>query len=345
MPASIETLVSESEQTRRARRRLIWTIIAIVVGLHLVGGIIAGIVVVARYIFPPPATFEVKRDIRIPAKQREHRMNMAAFDAMTPKPSFTDKMQSMRPAPISLPELPEVPLDQMLPLDPAAIVSDQVSSLVGTAGSGGGGSGSGGLGGTGTGFSFMGIQSGGRRILLLFDVSLSVVNKAKASGMPLSRIKEETLALIDTLPSTSRFGIIQFSQNYKAFREELVPATDPNREAVRSWVANEWIETGALAGRGVVSNPQGFVGVLEFAARLQPDVVFVISDGSFQWRKEGPIANIPWRDLSEAIKAVETASPEARVPFNFIVFQIKPDDKRELRSLASRTGGKFREIK
>lgn len=344
-PASVEALVSENERVRRARLRLIWTIIAIVVALHVVGGIVAGIVVVARYIFPPPATFEVKRDIRLPAKQREHRMNMAAFDAMTPKPSFTDKMQAMRPAPITLPELPEVPLDQMLPLDPAAIVSDQVSSLVGTAGLGGGGQGAGGLGGMGTGFSFLGIQSSGRRILLLFDISQSVVNKANRSGMPLSRIKEETLALIDILPSTSRFGIVQFSQNYKPFRQELVPATDSHREAVRQWVANEWTEGGTLGGRGVVTNPRGLIGVLELAARLQPDVVFLISDGSFQWRVRGPIENIPWKEVEAAVKAVEAASPEAKVPFNFVGFEVKPDDRRELRSLAARTGGKFREIK
>ncbi|MCX7868657.1 MAG: VWA domain-containing protein [Terrimicrobiaceae bacterium] len=345
MPSSIETLVSESERVRRARIRLIWTIIAIVIGLHIAAGLVAGLVVVARYIFPPPATFEVKRDIRLPAKQREHRMNMAAFDAMTPKPSFTDKMQAMRPAPISLPELPEIPLDQMLPLDPAAIVSDQVSSLVGTAGTGGGGEGSGGLGGAGTGFSFLGIQSSGRRILLLFDISQSVVTKASRSGMPLSKIKEETLALIDTLPSASRFGIIQFSQNFKPFREELVPATGSNREAVRQWVMNEWTESGTLAGRGVVSNPRGLLGVLDFAAKLQPDVVFLITDGSFQWRVNGPIENIPWKDVEAAVKAVEAASSEAKVPFNFVGFEVKTDDRRELRSLASRTGGKFREIK
>jgi len=342
--AGIEHVIEEGAATVKRRRRLIVSILLGVVAIHVLGGLIAGAVVVARYIFPPPATFVVKKDIRLPAKQREHKMNMAAFDALAPKPSFTDKLQSARPAPFSLSDLPKLPLDQMMPLDPSAIVSDQIASLAGASGVGGGGSGLGGLGGTGSGFSFMGVKSSGKRILLLFDVSTSVANKAAASGMPLSRIKEETLALIDSLPSSSRFGIIQFTQNYKAFRDELVPATDDNREAVRNWVASEWVESGTMAASGSVrSNPRGLVGVLELAAQMQPDVVFLISDASFQWRPGGQIDNIPWRDLDTAVKTLST--PEQKAPLNFIGFEMKPADKREIGLISRKSGGKLREIK
>jgi len=339
--AGIETFLDESEKARRGRRRLIITILLIVVGIHVLGGLVAGVLVVARYIFPPPATFVVKKDIRLPAKEREHKMNMAAFDAMTPKPTFNDKMQSMQPSPFALPELPKLPMDQMLPLDPSALVSDQVSSLVGTAGSGGGGEGAGGLGGTGTGFSFMGIQSSGKRILLMFDISGSVTNKAAASGMPLTRIKDEAIELISQLPASSRFGIILFTQNYKVFREELVPATDPNRQAVQEWLENNWTEAGTLSGG--VTNPKGFVGVLELAAKLQPDAAFVVSDGSFQDRTSGSIAGIPWKSLEEAVMG-PLQGPD-KCTLNFIGFQMKPLDKREMQSLVRRTKGKLREIK
>ena len=344
--AGIEHAVEEAAGAIKKRRRLILTIILAVVGLHILGGLVAGVVVVARYIFPPPATFVVQKDIRLPAKKREHRMSMASFDALSPKPSFNDKLQSSRPAPLALPELPKLPLDQMMPLDPSAIVTDQVSSLVGAAGlGGGGGGGSGGFGGgTGTGFSFMGVKSAGKRILLLFDVSTSVANKASASGMPLSRIKEETLSLIDSLPASSRFGIIQFTQNYKAFREELSPATDENREAVRRWVETEWVETGTMAASySVRSNPRGLVGVLELAAKMQPDVVFLISDASFQWRPESQLSDIPWNEVEDSVKALQ--SEGGRVPFNFIGFEMKPADKREIGLISRKTGGKLREIK
>lgn len=342
--AAVEEFLSEGAQAVKRRKRMILTILLVVIGLHVFGGAVAGVLVIARYIFPPPANFVVKKDIRLPAKEREHKMNMAAFDAMTPKPSFNDKMQSMQPAPFALPDLPNLPLDQMMPLDPSAIVSDQVSSLVGTAGLGGGGEGAGGLGGTGTGFSFLGVKASGTRILLIFDVSKSVVTKAAASGVPLSRIKEETLALIDKLPSTSRFGILQFTQNYKPFREELIPATDQNREEVRAWVRDEWTEVGMLSGNGVVTNPRGIIGVLELVSKMQPDVIFLISDGSFQWRPDGAIKNIPWKDFSDAVRLIKGEDSKP-VPLYVFTFQSKPNDRQELRRITGRTGGKLRELK
>ena len=339
--SQFDILLSESERILKDRRRLIFTIICIVVAIHLLGGLIATVIVVARYLAPPPATFVVKKDIRLPAQERQHRINMAAFDALTPKPSFTDRLLSARPTQFSLPDLPKLPIDQMIPLNPSEIVSDQVTSLVGAAGLGAGGQGGGsGLGGLGSGFSFLGIQSSGRRILLLFDISKSVVSKAAKSGMPITKIKDETLHLIDKLPSTSRFGIIQFSQNYQLFRPELVPANDANRDAVREWVKNEWVETGSLPARGnVVRNPEGLLGVLQRAAQLQPDVIFLISDASFQRGLE----NIPWEEIEKTVRDLFLSANE--VPINFIGFEMKASDKRAIGSIVRKTGGRLREIK
>jgi hypothetical protein len=341
MAANVEVMVSEDGWTKKRRRKLVITLILIAVGLHVLFALGAGVWVIAKYFIPPPAVFEVQRDIRLPAKQREHKMNMAAFDAMTPKPTFNDKMQSLRPAPFSLPDLPKMPMDQMMPLDPSAIISDQVSSLVGTAGQGGGGEGTGGLGGTGTGFSFMGIQSKGKRILLLFDVSSSVTNKAAKSGVPLTKIRDETQKLISKLPITSRFGLIQFTQNFKPFNQELVPATDANREAAGKWLQDEWVEAGTMSSsaKSVTRNPDGLIGVLKLAAKMQPDVIFLISDASFQSGRK----NIPWKDIKEIVKG-PLQGPEG-CQLNFIGFEMKRPDKKEMGSIVRSTKGKLREIK
>jgi len=335
--------------TRSRLKKLIITIVIISIAVHLVAGLIAGFWIVARYFSNPPAEFKVVKDIRLPAQEREHSMNMAAFDSMAPKPSFNDKMQSLRPTAFALPELPKVPMDQMLPLDPSAIVSDQVSSLAGASGLGnGGGTGSGGGGGNGLGkgFSFFGVQTTGKNILLLFDVSDSVVHKAEASGVPLSKIKEETLNLLKQLPITARFGIIQFTQNYKPFQKQLVPATDQNRAAAEKWVAEEWVETGTMHASGkVVSNPRGIVGVLELAVQMQPDVIFLISDASFQWKQGGSsISDVPWPEVAKLVDTgLQGAGGACKV--NFIGFQMKPEDRREIGTIARKTGGQVREMK
>ncbi len=340
MAANVEVLVSEAGWTKARRRKLILTIVLAAVGLHLLFGLFAGVWVIAKYLLPPPAIFEVKKDIRLPAKQREHRMNMAAFDALTPKPTFNDKMQSLRPAAFSLPELPKMPMDQVLPLDPSEIISDQVSSLVGTAGSGGGGQGAGGLGGLGEGFSFMGIASKGRRILLLFDVSSSVKTKAEKAGVPLARIRDETKRLLDQLPINARFGMIQFTQNYKPYLTELVPASDANRERAKQWLDEEWVEEGTMsASSKVVSNRRGILGILELAAQMQPDVIFLISDGSFQSGKD----TIPWEEVKKIVKGPLQGPEGCKV--NFLGFQMKPEDRSAAGSVFRPTGGRMREIR
>ena len=339
-------MIASPESKKGGVKKLIITILLVSLGVHVAAGVIAGIVVVARYFTTPPAEFKATRDIRLPAKKREQKMNMAAFDAAAPKPTFSDRMQSTRPTTFSLPDLPNIAMDQPLPLDTSQVISENINALgvgdgMGT-GSGSGAAGAGGFGGSG--MSFLGVQSTGKRILLLFDVSTSVLNKASAAGIPLEKIQEETLNLIAKLPVTARFGIIQFTQNYKPFNRELLPATDPNRAAATEWVKNEWVTTGTMgASSKVTSNPKGFIGVLELAAQMKPDVLYVISDGSFQWKANGNIDNIPWSDIKKILDGSLQEGQKCVV--NFIAFQPKDDDLKELKRLSSRTSGKTVELK
>ena len=343
------TIVASNPEIVRQqqRRRIIFAVVLASVGIHVAAGIIAGIVIIARFFAEPAAEFTVTKDIRVPVQDREHKMNMAAFDGMAPKPSFTDKLQSLRPGPIALPEIPKVPMDQLLPLDPAEILADQVATLTGTAGLGSGVApgvaGSGGPAKIQSSFSFMGIESTGRRILLIFDVSASVLNKARKRGVSLRKIKEETIALLHQLPINARFGIIQFTQNFKAFREVLVPATDLNRSKAKSWIEDEWVETGTMPASGTVSkNPRGVVGVIELAVGMSPDVVFLISDASFQWKQEGTLSDVPWKEIQRVVKG--PLQGETGCVLNFVGFEMKPDDKREISSIVRASGGKVREI-
>lgn len=338
----------DPRENRVDKRKIIISVIIGSIIVHVVAGLVATIWIVAQYFAPPPATFEVKRDIRLPAQERQHAMNMAQFDAMTPKPSFTEKIASMRPTEFSLPDLPQVPMDQMLPLDPSELISDSVESLVGTAGFGAGGLGMGGLDGTGDAISFFGVQSQARRVLLLFDVSQSVVNKAQASGVPMERIRDETLELIDGLSINTRFGLIQFVRNHKPFRSELIPATDANKQAARDWVNSEWRDTGTMppSGRGVVAEyPNGILRVLEEAFAMEPDVIYILSDGNF-WRNTGAGGagneKVAHRLIESTIRDLQGDGPT--VPIHFIGFEMASEDQRVWRRVTGRSGGQMSEM-
>lgn len=343
---ALPTSTPSAKPKKSGIKKLVITILLVSVGIHVAAGIVAGIVVVARYFSTPPAEFKAARDVRLPAKKREQRMNMAAVDAAAPKPTFSDRMQSTRPTAFALPELPNIAMDQPPPLDPSQLISDNLQAIgtsegMGT-GAGSSASGAGGFGGSG--LSFLGVQSTGKRILLAFDVSSSVTNKASAAGIPLEKIQEETLNLIAKLPITARFGIIQFTQNHKSFNPELLPATDSNRAAATEWVKSEWVTTGSMAASSkVTSNPHGLVGVLELAAQMKPDVLYVISDGSFQWKPDGKMANIPWKNIQKIAEG--PLQENQKCPINFIAFQPKDDDLKELKRLSYRTGGKTIELK
>jgi hypothetical protein len=339
--ASVETLLSESEIQKKRRRNLLVSIILGVVILHVGAGVIAGIFVVAKYIFPPPANFVVKKDVRLPAKKREHKMNMAALDAAVPKPTLSDRMQSTRPTAISLPEMPDIPLDAAVPLDPSDLIADNLNTLaadgVGTGGIGSAGS----AGFGGKGISFLGVESTGQRILLAFDISSSVKNKAAKAGIPFSKIREEIQQLLQKLPITSRFGIIQFSRLFTTFKNELLPASQPNRADATLWVNDNWIESGMVSPKRAKNEVRnGVLGVLEFAKELKPDVVFIVTDGGFE--SEQFPGGIPWDDVKRAMDAIEDENGDP-AKINFIAVGPEEENLKEMKRASARSGGKVQE--
>lgn len=342
-------LTNQLDILRKANRKSITTAVMVSIIAHVVLGVIAGIWVVASYIQSTPPKFEAPPPpaIKIPPQTKQHRMNLAAHAGLAAKPTFKARLVSLRPTEFALPEAPMVSMDNVLVPDPSTIANSMVTGLAGAAGSGSGaglGLTGGGGQGLGTGIDFMGIRANGQRILLLFDVSGSVVNKANASNMPLARIKEETLKLINGLPADSRFGMIQFVRNHKIFQPELVPATVPNRELAQTWTEKEWSETGTMprSGRGVTHGPDGFLSVLRRAFEMKPDLIFVISDGAF-WRSEPSNEKIPTDEFDDFFREIGR-SELGRVPIHFIGFQMRPDDKRFWERTVRRQGGSLKEI-
>ena len=328
------------------------TAVVVSILVHVILATVAGIWIVAQYIQSEPPKFVAPPlpKIKVPPQSRQHRMNLAAHAGLASKPTFKKRLVSLRPTAFSLPEAPKVSMDNMLTPDPSSMATSMVTGLSGSgvgqgAGTGFGIGGAGGK-GLGTGINFMGVKASGQRILLLFDVSKSVVNKAEKSGIPLAKIKEETLSMIDKLPVDSRFGIIQFVRNYKPFQTELIPATQPNRDLARKWVETEWNESGQMGrgGRSVVSpEPNGLPPILKAAYAMKPDVIFLISDGSFE-RGVEVSEKVPQAEFEELFKELAPKG-SAKISFNFIGFQMRPEDQDFWEKITRRHGGDFKVMK
>lgn len=184
----------------------------------------------------------------------------------------------------------------------------------------------------------------GPNVLLVFDVSQSVVRKSAKSGLPMAKIGEETKTLIDALSPNSRFNVIQFTRNYAPFSKTMLPADEGNREALGRWIDARWSEKGSMrAEGGAVKNPEGILGVLDFAKGLKPDLVYIISDGSFHKGKPGVDIPVTFDELGAAVKSL--AGPGRKVPVNFVAFAPNDEEKQGLRKLALSTGGQLTEIR
>ena len=82
---------------------------------------------------------------------------------------------------------------------------------------------------------------------------------------------------------------------------------------------------------------------MELASRMLPDVVFLISDASFQWKESGALADVPWERIAATVKG-PLQGAEGCV-LNFVGFEMKPEDQRQIGAIVRATSGKIREIK
>lgn len=339
------------------RKRMVTSVMIASIAVHVAIGIGAAFLIVARYFAPAPAQFEVRRDVVLPAEEREHKMNMAEFDGLTPKPTLNEQLASLRPTDFALPDLPQVPVDQMLPLDAAAVVADQVSSLVGAAGAGAAGGGGSGMGGTGSGMSFFGITDNARSVVIMIDVSDSMFTRTgDASGRSLVRegknqafqaIRDEAIKLVQSLSINTRFGIIRWSGGAHPWKTQLVPANDANKAAAIEHIQTE-VDFKKAPPRDGRPGGTRHDYALEEAFKLRPEVIYMLTDGNATAAQPGGgLKPIPADDIWKGAAAGQkTLEKEARLHvIYYITGQEKADEKRMLRTLAARNGGKFRDVK
>jgi hypothetical protein len=358
LPKKKKKVVVDQQATRR--RRMVGSIIVGSIIAHVVLLALFGVWIVAKHFQEPEATFEVVQKVTIPVQTPEHKMNMAQHEAMAPKPTFTDKLVSTRPAEITLPDLPEVDMDQMLPLDPSELVTDQITTLAGSAGFGSGqGSGLTGGGGTGAGMSFFDIKDNARSVVIMIDVSSSMFGRTGDYDYGTSKklregkeqafqvVREQAFKLIDGLGVDARFGIVHWSGSARTWKPQLVRATDANKRAAKEHVQAN-VDVGKAGPRGGRPGGTRHDYALETLLELNPEIAFMLSDGNAtRSLGRGKMETIDDSDLYVIITEAKKNRPS--IPRIHTIYYVTGNDKREeermLRGISTRSGGKFRRVK
>jgi len=299
-------------------------------------------VVVIGPIFESEPEFTAKKTIYLPQRELEHRVSMAEMQQAAQPPKMLNRLSVDSLRPQAVPPLPPMPSMDFNPVSMDAPLMS-ADALLGQAGL------LGGIGGAGTEtseFSFFGLKGRATRIVICFDVSQSVKTKIERAGLTMEAVKSETAQLVRQLNANTLFGFIQFSRQYDLFRNYLVAATIPNKEAALQWLETEFRTDGKSAPSWRRDEPNGIQSVLRAAFRLDPapDTVVIVSDGDFQRTPpQSGSEDVPWEELESDLETLQVGLLEpAKV--HVVGFQMKQGDKSELRQIVRRYRGRVREV-
>ncbi|PWU10658.1 MAG: hypothetical protein C5B47_01895 [Verrucomicrobia bacterium] len=312
------------------RKKLIASILIVAGALHLGAIVIAGFFVIARNFLPDVPALEVKANVEFPAKVRKHRIEMRQLEMARPKVSAQELLKSVHPTALSLPQMPPLPkFNSTAFADLATELSVDHQSPNGMNWSAAGQN------------SFFGVGTEAKRILILYDISKTVVNAANRAAVPMEAIKKESCRLIEELGIQCRFGLAQFARNYAFFHDTLLPATDENRRRAKEWL-NQWFATTGMMPRStpnLVSGGPGFLQVLIRAFHLEPEVIYILSDGGF-YRQSGPI---PYDEIQSTLRTLQQkrALP---IKIHFFAIGMKDDLYGEMRKILAPHGGTIRKL-
>jgi len=306
--------------------------------LIIQGGLLglAVFVVVLVPEFREDPEFVTKKKIYLPQKELEHKVALAAFQNAASSPMQIERMSTTALLPDALPMLPNVPQSAFNPIEqnPAALQSDALLGQSGVLGA------LQGLNTESSAASLFGIEDNGQRILILFDNSLTVWNKANAAGVSTQDFVRELSLLVDSLNANTLFGLVPFARQVGTFRDYMIAAGARNKR-----VAKQWIADNVRSSRKSTQLPfaeDGIQGALTVAFQLEPEVIFIVSDGDFQRSKtaKSGAGDVPWKDVNRTLRAL-TREYGIKPRIHFIGFKVEPGAADAIEKITRRFGGEF----
>jgi len=179
--------------------------------------------------------------------------------------------------------------------------------------------GAGGLGGKAT-VNVFGTQGSGNKFVYVFDRSLSMEGSGRS---PLEVAKAEMIASLDSLGDTHQFQIVYYNEAPLPFNPSGQPgrlafATEQNKERARRFI-------GSVTASGRTEHE----AALKLAIRMQPDVIFFLTD-----------ANDPQLTGAQLYKIQRQAGG---IQINAVEFGFGPEQGGDnfLKKLARQNGGQY----
>ena len=346
---------NRSVKKESPRKKVLW--LSLAQALVLVAVILASarfVTVLVLQLQEEP-DFSAPKTIYLPQRQLEHQMAIAEFQnaAATPSTIPTLSTESLLANVLSLPAVPNI---EFTPVENDAMVSESdvlfgQSGLMGALGA---------LSSQASSVSFLGITEEASRYVIVVDISTSVTNSVKAAGSSMREIREEAKRLIESLNANTLLGFVLHSRKFLTYNTNLVPATVANKEQLIEWLDSKFksdgrTPSGAISGEGGTT---GLVTILDEVFDMQPDVIFLVSDGNYFTNNNrsntAKDSGLGTRgrpvELGEVIELIRDRQSD--LPTEARIHSVHFPDPRDsegrigsrMRSIATNNGGQYRKI-
>jgi hypothetical protein len=270
---------------------------------------------------------------------------------MTSAPPIPQRVLTTGLVKVTLPQMPEIKAADNAP-----------RTMMGAGGSGtsfgwsGAQSFGGGRGGTGSAINFFGIHDISTSVVIMIDVSDSMFDRTgdaqKRKLLKHGRdqnfqvVRDEAIKLVQGLTPQTRFGIVRWSGGAYAWKEEMVLATEENKQAAVRHIQNEIDYKTAKPRSGERGGTRHDLAMKE-AFALKPETIYMLSDGNAtEAQPHGGLKPIPAQEIYKV--AEEGQKDLSKKAHLHVIYYLngkeKTDEADTLRTLASRNGGKFEKV-
>jgi hypothetical protein len=310
----------------------------LVLALLIQGGLlfVAVFVVVLVPEFRDDPEFVAKKKIYLPQKELEHKVALAEFQNAASSPMQLERISTAALLPDAMPSLPALPQSEFNPIErnPAALQSDALLGQSGVLGA------LQGLKTESSSASLFGIEDSGQRILILFDNSSTVWNKASDAGVSTDAFVRELSKLVDGLNANTLFGLVPFARQVGTFRDYMIAAGARNKQEAKRWIVKNVRSTRKTTQLPFAED--GIQGALTVAFQMEPEVIFIVSDGDFQRSKTAKTSagDVPWKDVDRTLRAL-TREYGIEPRIHFIGFKVEPEAADAIQKITRRFGGEF----
>jgi hypothetical protein len=330
-----------------------WTnrwFLLISVGLHLLFGMGAAYVVVARHT-NRQLTFNAGPKSPNPSERAiQHRVQLQEKMKTAPV-AIPKRILSTGATKVELPPVPELTTAKNATPPPLMGAAGQHNALTrpGTIGSAAGM-------GTGAAINFFGIRDRSSSIVIMIDVSDSMFTRTgDAEGGKLVKhgkeqnfqtVREEAIRLVQSLGPNVQFGIVRWAGSAQSWKPELITATEENKRAAIEHIQEDVDMKTAKAKKGQAGGTRHDLA-LQAAFRLKPEVIYMLTDGNATIAEPGHgMKPIPAEQIFKvAADGQKELRNSARVHVIYYLTGTEREDEREmLMTLATRNGGQFRGV-